>query len=70
LTPASSLRSSTKNKVIATSKLALSLPPARVAVALGTGRKLRPVQAIEIGEGESEHEIVRKALAIAFDLFV
>jgi len=37
---------------------------------LGTGRNLRPVQRLHIGRSEPQHEIVREAFSVAFDLFV
>ena len=42
----------------------------RIAMFLGTGRKLRPVQSIDFFTTEPEHEIFREALKIAFDLFI
>ena len=43
---------------------------ARVAVALGTGRKLRPVQRLHFSRRELEHEIFRKAFPVTPDLLV
>ena len=42
----------------------------RVAVLLGTGRNLRPVQSLGLGPVEPEHEIFRKARGVALDLLV
>jgi hypothetical protein len=41
-----------------------------VAMLLGTGRNLRPVQSLGLGPGEPEHEIFRKARDVALDLLV
>ena len=42
----------------------------RIAVLLGTGRKLRPVQRLVLGAVETEHEIFGKALGVALDPLV
>ena len=42
----------------------------RVAVLLGTGRKMRPVQGIGLLGREPEHEILRKPPRVALDLLV
>jgi hypothetical protein len=42
----------------------------RIAVLLGTGRNLRPVQSLGLGSGEPEHEIFREARGVALDLLV
>ena len=36
----------------------------------GTGRKLRPVQHADLGQGEPEDEVLRKPLDVAFHLLV
>lgn len=43
---------------------------AGVAVSLGTGRKMRPVERLGFGCGEPEHEVGGEALGVALDLFV
>jgi hypothetical protein len=42
----------------------------RVAVLLGTGRKLRPVQYVSLGAREAEHEIHWEPFGVALDLLV
>src|SRR5450755_860573 len=42
----------------------------RVPMLLGTGRNLRPVPGLGFGPGEPEHEIFRKPIGVALDLFV
>jgi hypothetical protein len=43
---------------------------ARVAVRLGTGRNLRPVQDFSFLGGEAEHEVLRETVEVALHLFV
>ena len=43
---------------------------ARIAMLLGTGRILRPVQSYCLGLGQAEYEIRREACGIALDLLV
>src|SRR5205814_6043066 len=42
----------------------------RIAVLLGTGRKMRPVQRLDLGAGEAEHKIPGESLGVALHLFV
>src|SRR5665213_4448314 len=42
----------------------------RIAVPLGTGRILRPVQRFRLAPGEAEYEIFRKSFGVALDLLV
>jgi hypothetical protein len=42
----------------------------RITMPLGTGRKMRPVQSLQLGAGEAEHEIGREAPRVALYLLI